>query len=68
MTRLCTNLPRTPFWRPRGPPLSLPVADRLCFKEWKSYANLHQVDTANAHIAEVCRHRSADRASARIRG
>jgi hypothetical protein len=24
----------------------------LCFKEWKSYANLHQFDTANAHIAE----------------
>ena len=23
----------------------------LCFKEWKSYANLHQFDTANAHIA-----------------
>ena len=22
------------------------------FKEWKSYANLHQFDTANAHIAE----------------
>ena len=24
----------------------------LCFKEWKSYANLHQFDTANPHIAE----------------
>jgi hypothetical protein len=24
----------------------------LCFKEWKSYGNLHQFDTANAHIAE----------------
>ena len=23
-----------------------------CFKEWKSYANLHQFDTANPHIAE----------------
>lgn len=23
----------------------------LCIKEWKSYANLHQFDTANAHIA-----------------
>jgi hypothetical protein len=53
MTRLCTNLPRTPF--------SPDVVARLyrfrwqielCFKEWKSYANLHHFDTANAHIAE----------------
>ena len=53
MTRLCTNLPRTPF--------SIDLVGRLyrfrwqierCFKEWKSYANLHQFDTANAHIAE----------------
>lgn len=53
MTRLCTNLPRTPF--------SVDVVARLyrfrwqielCFKEWKSYANLHQFDTANPHIAE----------------
>jgi hypothetical protein len=53
MTRLCTNLPRTPF--------SPDLVGRLyrfrwqverCFKEWKSYANLHQFDTANAHIAE----------------
>ena len=53
MTRLCTNLPRTPF--------SLDLVGRLyrfrwqielCFKEWKSYANLHQFDTANEHIAE----------------
>ena len=53
MTRLCTNLPRTPF--------SLDLVARLyrfrwqielCFKEWKSYANLHHFDTANAHIAE----------------
>ena len=52
MTRLCTNLPRTPF--------ATGVVARLyrfrwqielCFKEWKSYANLHQFDTANAHIA-----------------
>ena len=50
--RLCTNLPRTPF--------SAPLVARLyrfrwqielCFKEWKSYANLHKFDTANAHIA-----------------
>ena len=53
MTRLCTNLPRTPF--------SLDLVARLyrfrwqielCFKEWKSYANLHEFDTANPHIAE----------------
>src|SRR4029077_14026729 len=24
----------------------------LCFKEWKSYANLHRFDTGNPHIAE----------------
>ena len=24
----------------------------LCFKEWKSYANLHRFDTANPHMAE----------------
>lgn len=53
MTRLCTNLPRTPF--------SLEIVSRLyrfrwqielLFKEWKSYANLHKFDTANKHIAE----------------
>ena len=52
MTCLCTNLPRTPF--------SAALVARLyrfrwqielCFKEWKSYANLHQFDTANAHNA-----------------
>lgn len=52
MTRLCTNLPRTPF--------SLQLVSRLyrfrwqielMFKEWKSYANLHKFDTANEHIA-----------------
>jgi hypothetical protein len=52
MTRLGTNLPRTPF--------SLDLVARLyrlrwqielVFKEWKSYANLHKFDTANEHIA-----------------
>ena len=52
MTRLCTNLPRTPF--------SLDLVSRLyrfrwqvelLFKEWKSYANLHKFDTGNKHIA-----------------
>jgi hypothetical protein len=51
MTRLCTNLPRTPF--------SLGLVSKLyrfrwqielVFKEWKSYANLHKFDTANEHI------------------
>jgi hypothetical protein len=53
MTRLCTNLPRTPF--------SLDLVSRLyrfrwqielLFKEWKSYANLHKFNTENEHIAE----------------
>jgi hypothetical protein len=53
MTRLCTNLPRTPF----SPDLVARLYRfrwqiELCFKEWKSYANLHKFDTANAHIAE----------------
>jgi len=52
MTRLCTNLPRSPF--------SLDLVSRLyrfrwqielLFKEWKSYANLHKFNTANEHIA-----------------
>lgn len=52
MTRLCTNLPRTPF--------SIGLVSRLyrfrwqielVFKEWKSYANLHKFDTANENIA-----------------
>jgi hypothetical protein len=52
MTRLCTNLPRTPF--------SIGLVARLyrfrwqielLFKEWKSYANLHKFNTGNEHIA-----------------
>ena len=52
MSRLCTNLPRAVF--------SATLVARLyrfrwqielCFKEWKSYANLHTFDTANRHIA-----------------
>jgi len=52
MTRLCTNLSRTPF--------SIGLVSRLyrfrwqielLFKEWKSYANLHKFNTANEHIA-----------------
>jgi hypothetical protein len=53
MTRLRTNLPRTPF--------SADLEARLyrcrwqverCFTEWKSYANLHTFNTANPHVAE----------------
>jgi len=53
MTRLCTNLPRTPF--------SADLVARLyrfrwqlelCFTGWKSYANLHEFSTSNAHISE----------------
>ena len=53
MTRLCTNLPRTPFSRDLvGRLYRFRWQIELCFKEWKSYANLHQFDTANPHIAE----------------
>ena len=53
MTRLCTNLPRTPFSRDLVARLyRFRWQIELCFKEWKSYANLHHFDTANAHIAE----------------
>jgi hypothetical protein len=52
-TRLCTNLPRTPFsadlvaWLYR-----CRWQIERCFKEWKSYANLHTFNTANPHVAE----------------
>lgn len=52
-TRLCTNLPRTPFTADLVARLyRFRWQIELCFKEWKSYANLHAFDTANAHIAE----------------
>jgi hypothetical protein len=53
MTQLCTNLPRAPF--------SADLVARLyrcrwqielCFKEWKSYANLHKFGTSTPHLAE----------------
>ena len=44
--------PHAVHGRCRGPALSVSLAIELCFKEWKSYANLHQFDTANPHIAE----------------
>lgn len=52
MTRLCTNLPRTPFSRDLVARLyRFRWQIELLFKEWKSYANLHKFDTANEHIA-----------------
>ncbi len=52
MTRLCTNLPRTPFTAALvGRLYRFRWQIELCFKEWKSYANLHKFDTANPHIA-----------------
>jgi hypothetical protein len=51
-TRLCTNLPRTPFSAALvGRLYRFRWQIELYFKEWKSYANLHQFDTANPHIA-----------------
>jgi hypothetical protein len=53
MTRLCTNLLRTPFSTALvGRLYRFRWQIELCFKEWKSYANLHKFDTANAHVAE----------------
>ena len=52
MTRLCTNLPRTPFAAALvGRLYRFRWQIELYFKEWKSYANLHQFDAANLHIA-----------------
>jgi hypothetical protein len=52
MTRLCTNLSRTPFSAGLvGRLYRFRWQIELYFKEWKSYANLHQFDTANPHIA-----------------
>jgi len=53
MTRLCTNLPRTPFSAGLVAWLSRFRWQReRCFTEWKSYANLHKSKTANPHVAE----------------
>ena len=52
MTRLCTNLPRTPFSTDLiGRLYRFRWQIELYFKEWKSYVNLHQFDTGNPHIA-----------------
>ena len=51
-SRLCTNLSRTTFSAALvGRLYRFRWQIELCFKEWKSYANLHKFDTANPHIA-----------------
>jgi hypothetical protein len=53
MTRLCTNLPRDRFSTDLvGKLYRFRWQVEICFKEWKSHANLHAFDTANPHIAE----------------
>ena len=53
MTRLATNLDRERFPLDLvGKLYRLRWQIELCFKEWKSYANLHRFNTANEHIAE----------------
>lgn len=52
MTRLCTNLARKRFrFETVAKLYRLRWQVELCFKEWKSYANLHAFDTGNEHIA-----------------
>jgi hypothetical protein len=52
MTRLCTNLARTRFsFEMTAKLYRFRWQVELCFKEWKSYANLHAFDTGNEHIA-----------------
>jgi hypothetical protein len=52
MTRLCTNLRRKRFSFSMVASLyRFRWQVELCFKEWKSYANLHAFDTGNEHIA-----------------
>jgi hypothetical protein len=52
MTRLCTNLERKRFSFDTAASIyRLRWQIELCFKEWKSYANLHAFDTGNEHIA-----------------
>jgi hypothetical protein len=53
MTRLATNLARERFaLKLVGTLYRFRWQVELCFKEWKSYANLHRYDTGNKHIAE----------------
>jgi len=53
MTRFATNLRRKEFSAALVTKLyRFRWQVELCFKEWKSYANLHRFDTGNPHIAE----------------
>ena len=53
MTRFATNLNRKQFSSALVTKLyRFRWQVELCFKEWKSYANLHRFDTGNPHIAE----------------
>ncbi len=53
MTRFATNLNRGQFSAALVRKLyRFRWQVELCFKEWKSYANLHRFDTGNPHIAE----------------
>ncbi len=53
MTRFATNLNRRQFSSALVTKLyRFRWQVELCFKEWKSYANLHRFDTGNPHIAE----------------
>jgi len=53
MSRLATNLDPKSF-SPKlvGKLYRFRWQVELCFKEWKSYANLHRFDTGNPHIAK----------------
>jgi hypothetical protein len=52
MTRLCTNLRRRHFsFEMTAKLYRFRWQIELCFKEWKSYANLHAFDTGNEFIA-----------------
>jgi Transposase DDE domain len=53
MTWLATNLPRSTFSAALVAKLyRFRWQIELCFKEWKSYANLHKFNTANRYIVE----------------
>ena len=53
VTRLACNLPRDRFTRAQVAQLyRFRWQVELCFKKWKSYANLRRFDTGNRHIVE----------------
>jgi hypothetical protein len=47
MTRLCTDLPRTPFSLDLVARLYFRWQVELLFKEWKRYANLHKFNQSH---------------------